>query len=132
MVGFYTSPSSQTPPDAALAKFVDAGPCVYIGFGSVVVADPAALTRTILEAVKLAKVRAVISAGWAEIGGVGDESVFVAKGNVPHDWLFADGRVSAVVHHGGEQHDLQADIRRGHHSCWLARGCANSHRSILR
>ena len=22
-------------------------------------------------------------------------------GNVPHDWLFAEGRVSAVVHHGG-------------------------------
>lgn len=22
-------------------------------------------------------------------------------GNVPHDWLFADGRVSAVCHHGG-------------------------------
>ena len=22
-------------------------------------------------------------------------------GNIPHDWLFADGRVSAVCHHGG-------------------------------
>jgi len=22
-------------------------------------------------------------------------------GNVPHDWLFAEGRVSAVCHHGG-------------------------------
>ena len=23
-------------------------------------------------------------------------------GNIPHDWLFAEGRVSAVCHHGGE------------------------------
>jgi len=22
-------------------------------------------------------------------------------GNVPHDWLFAEGRVAAVCHHGG-------------------------------
>lgn len=22
-------------------------------------------------------------------------------GNIPHDWLFADGRVKAVCHHGG-------------------------------
>lgn len=46
-------------------------------------------------------VRAVVSAGWAKIGGTGNANVFIADGNVPHDWLFADGRVSAVVHHGG-------------------------------
>lgn len=28
-------------------------------------------------------------------------TTFRATGNVPHDWLFADGRVSAVCHHGG-------------------------------
>lgn len=23
------------------------------------------------------------------------------SGSIPHDWLFADGRVAAVCHHGG-------------------------------
>ncbi len=26
----------------------------------------------------------------------------IGKGSIPHDWLFADGRVAAVCHHGGE------------------------------
>lgn len=25
-----------------------------------------------------------------------------AAGNIPHDWLFAEGRVAAVCHHGGK------------------------------
>ena len=29
------------------------------------------------------------------------EAELAIVGNVPHDWLFADGRVSAVCHHGG-------------------------------
>lgn len=27
--------------------------------------------------------------------------MLIYPGNIPHDWLFADGRVSAVCHHGG-------------------------------
>lgn len=48
-------------------------------------------------------VRALVSAGWADLGSTGDipDSVFIIKGNVPHDWLFDEGRVSAVCHHGG-------------------------------
>lgn len=47
-----------------------------------------------------------MSAGWADLGASdanGDipSNVFIIKGNVPHDWLFADGRVMAVCHHGG-------------------------------
>jgi len=34
-----------------------------------VVDDPAALTQTIFEAVKQTGVRALVSAGWSEIGG---------------------------------------------------------------
>ena len=37
-------------------------------------------------------------------GGLGGHSVpshVFILGNVPHEWLFANGRVSAVVHHGG-------------------------------
>ncbi|KAK2012539.1 glycosyltransferase family 28 domain-containing protein [Colletotrichum eremochloae] len=87
------------PPD--LTAFLESGPPpVYIGFGSIVVDDPKALTQLIFKAVQIAGVRAIVSKGW---GGVGDgdnvpDNVYLI-GNCPHDWLFK--RVSAVVHHGG-------------------------------
>lgn len=74
---------------------------MYIGFGSIVVDDPNALTKLIFEAVMKTGQRALVSKGW---GGFGadqldkPEGVFML-GNVPHDWLFR--RVSCVVHHGG-------------------------------
>ncbi|KAF9871095.1 udp- transferase [Colletotrichum karsti] len=87
------------PPD--LTKFLEASPPpIYIGFGSIVVDDPKALTQLIFDAVKLAGVRAIVSKGWGGVGG-GDnvpENIYLI-GNCPHDWLFK--RVSAVVHHGG-------------------------------
>ena len=101
-------------PPSDLADFLAAGDApVYIGFGSVVVEDPAGMTKTIFEATKKAGVRALVSAGW---GGLGDtdfpENVFILKGkpytdnelmpgSIPHDWLFAENRVTAVCHHGG-------------------------------
>nr|XP_019043873.1 hypothetical protein I302_07144 [Kwoniella bestiolae CBS 10118]OCF22803.1 hypothetical protein I302_07144 [Kwoniella bestiolae CBS 10118] len=90
-------------PEQDLKEFLDAGdPPVYIGFGSVVVEDATAMTNTIFEAVKAAKVRALVSAGWGGLGGCDvPKNVFILKGNIPHDWLFSEGRVSAVCHHGG-------------------------------
>lgn len=91
-----------TPP-SALAQFLAAGDKpVYIGFGSIVVDDPDALTTTIFDAVKLAGVRALVSKGWGGIGGEDGadipDGVFMLD-NTPHDWLFS--QVAAVVHHGG-------------------------------
>lgn len=90
-------------PDAALAEFLQAGPPpIYIGFGSIVVKDPDTLTNTILEAVKKSGTRALLSAGWSNLGGIDiPDSVYVITGDIPHDWLFDGGRVSAVCHHGG-------------------------------
>ncbi|KAF4332436.1 udp transferase [Fusarium beomiforme] len=94
--------SSYTPP-TDLLEFLERGssPPVYIGFGSIIVEDPQALTQLILKAVKIADVRAIISQGWGTIGSrdgdVSKDIYFI--GNCPHDWLFQ--RVSAVVHHGG-------------------------------
>ncbi|KAK4464145.1 sterol 3-beta-glucosyltransferase [Cladorrhinum samala] len=89
-------------PEPELKRFLEGGPPpVYIGFGSIVVDDPDALTRTILEAVERTGVRALVSKGWGGIGGDSlrvPENVFML-GNCPHDWLFK--RVAAVVHHGG-------------------------------
>lgn len=74
---------------------------MYIGFGSIVVDDPNAMTKLIFEAVKKSGVRALVSKGWGGLGAdeLGlPEGVFML-GNVPHDWLFK--HVSCVVHHGG-------------------------------
>ncbi|CAI0652705.1 unnamed protein product [Colletotrichum noveboracense] len=101
--GFYfLNLASAFTPDPDLAAFLAAGPPpVYIGFGSIVVDDPNALTRMIFDAVHLTGVRALVSKGW---GGLGAEDVGLPEGvfmlgNVPHDWLFQ--HVSAVCHHGG-------------------------------
>lgn len=85
-----------------MVRFIEAGQTpVYIGFGSIVLEDPEAMTTLILEAVQKSNVRALVSKGW---GGLGlenfqvPENVFFIE-NVPHDWLFQ--HVSCVVHHGG-------------------------------
>lgn len=101
--GFYllSSASNYTPaPD--LQAFLDAGlPPVYIGFGSIVLDDPNAMTELIFEAVRKTGQRVLLSKGW---GGMGADELRIPDGvfmlgNVPHDWLFK--RVSCVVHHGG-------------------------------
>jgi UDP:flavonoid glycosyltransferase YjiC (YdhE family) len=101
--GFYfLDLASDFIPYPELQAFLDAGPPpVYIGFGSIVLDDPNAMTELIFESVRKTGVRVLLSKGW---GGMGadelrvPESVFML-GNVPHDWLFK--HVSCVVHHGG-------------------------------
>lgn len=102
MSGFWCSEESQpyTPPED-LTAFLDAGePPIYIGFGSMVSGNMNKTFTIVLRAVRAAKVRAVISLGWA-----GEKMHLKSTKNVyfgdyiPHDWLFP--RVSAVVHHGG-------------------------------
>jgi UDP:flavonoid glycosyltransferase YjiC (YdhE family) len=101
--GFFFLPADddfKPPPD--LLEFLDAGdPPIYIGFGSIVVDNPEAMTSMILEAVSQAGVRALVSRGWGGLGSMNiklPENVFLL-GNIPHTWLFE--RVSVVVTHGG-------------------------------
>jgi hypothetical protein len=72
---------------------------IYIGFGSVIVKDPDALTKTIIEAVRASGQRAILAKGW---GGTNVEQypdfIFPLDA-VPHDWLFP--QLTAAVHHGG-------------------------------
>lgn len=89
-------------PSPSLSAFLAAGEKpVYIGFGSMCAEDIGQTLSVVLEAVKLAGVRAIIGRGW---GGADmeaarrDPRVFVAD-YLPHSWLFP--RVAAVVHHGG-------------------------------
>ncbi|KAI1458868.1 hypothetical protein F4805DRAFT_105724 [Annulohypoxylon moriforme] len=91
--------SYSPPPD--LVEFLSncERPPVYIGFGSIVVDDPQALTDLIFKALKLANMRGIVSKGWGGIGsGEVPDHVYLI-GDCPHDWLFQ--HVSCVVHHGG-------------------------------
>ncbi|KAJ4316704.1 hypothetical protein N0V94_005317 [Neodidymelliopsis sp. IMI 364377] len=103
IAGFYFLDLAQNyTPEPDLAAFLGAGePPVYIGFGSIVVDDPNAMTKMIMDAVKITGRRALVSKGW---GGLGADELGIPEGvfmlgNCPHDWLFK--KVSAVVHHGG-------------------------------
>jgi len=80
---------------------------VYIGFGSIVVSDPAALTKTVIESVLKADVRCILSKGWSD--RLGNNNATVAEvplppeilqiKSAPHDWLFT--QIDAAAHHGG-------------------------------
>lgn len=66
---FLDNPDMKWKPDDSLVKFLDRSedkrPIVYIGFGSIIVPDPVETTRTIVEAVLKADVRAIICKGWS-------------------------------------------------------------------
>ena len=99
-VGYIHSQDGDNDLPAPLRDFLAAGPPpVYIGFGSTIPAPPARLTRLIVSAVAAARCRAVVSSGWAGLGGVehGDNLHFT--GPVSHYRLFPE--VAAVIHHGG-------------------------------
>ena len=85
-------------PPAELTDFLDAGPPpVFIGFGSMGPGQGERLSGPVLEAVRAARVRAVVQAGWAGLHVASDDVLTI--GEAPHDWLFP--RVAAVVHHCG-------------------------------
>ncbi|ORY54999.1 hypothetical protein BCR35DRAFT_319588 [Leucosporidium creatinivorum] len=74
-------------PPADLLAFLDKAKAasqkvVFVGFGSIIIPDPLEMTRVVSEAVQQSDVYAI-----------------VAKGCIPHDWLFP--RIDAAVHHGG-------------------------------
>lgn len=99
-------------PPADLKAFIerarsDNKKLVYIGFGSIVIDDPAALTKTVVDSVLKADVRCVLSKGWSDRLETKDASkpeiplppeVFQIQA-APHDWLFK--QMDAAVHHGG-------------------------------
>ncbi|KAJ7678184.1 hypothetical protein DFH06DRAFT_567895 [Mycena polygramma] len=95
---FFRDPPSYTPPPE-LDAFLRAGPPpVYIGFGSIVMDDPDRMINVVLQAVRTAGVRAIVSSGWSKLDGPPSPAVFFLK-ECPHEWLFQ--HVAAVVHHGG-------------------------------
>ena len=108
---FLDEGDSWTPPPQ-LVDFIskaraDKKRIVYVGFGSIVVSDPAALTRTVIESIKKADVRCILAKGWSD--RLGDPAAVQTEvplppeihqiKSAPHDWLFQ--QIDAAVHHGG-------------------------------
>jgi sterol 3beta-glucosyltransferase len=87
-------------PNAALQTFLDAGkPPVAIGFSSQVGRNTAAITRTVVDAVTAADVRALLVTGFGGLKGVEFPARIFPVQTVPYEWMLP--RVSAIVHHGG-------------------------------
>ena len=108
---FLDEASDWTPPQE-LVDFIykaraDGKRIVYIGFGSIVLSDPAALTTAVVDSVLRADVRCILSKGWSDRLGSQDASVpeiplppeIHQIKSAPHDWLFA--QIDAAAHHGG-------------------------------
>lgn len=90
--------ADQAPLAPALEAFLAAGePPIYVGFGSMPADGQTG--RIVIEAVRAAGRRLVLSQGWAELGLVDDAPDCIAIGEVNQQALFP--RVAAVVHHGG-------------------------------
>lgn len=84
---------------------------VYVGFGSIIVNDPAKMTQEVIDAVQKADVRCILSKGWSDRISPKDDpnkprpeepkmpaDIHVIK-SAPHDWLFR--QIDAAAHHGG-------------------------------
>jgi UDP:flavonoid glycosyltransferase YjiC (YdhE family) len=82
-----------------LEDWLQAGPPpVFFGFGSMPVLDQGAMLSTIRAALANLGIRGIVAAGWSELGGAGDDDLFVVD-EVDHQSLLP--RCAAAVHHGG-------------------------------
>lgn len=90
---------SYTPP-TELVDFLAAGPPpVIITFGSMGGSNGRETTEILIEAVRKTEQRAIIQAGWGQLGTSETLRDIYCTEYVPHQWLFPKG--CCVVHHGG-------------------------------
>jgi UDP:flavonoid glycosyltransferase YjiC (YdhE family) len=90
----------RAPLDAALERFLDAGPPpVIVGFGSMSDGDPHRTTAGIVAALERTARRGILVAGWAGLGGHPLPASVIRVSSVPHGALLP--RVALAVHHGG-------------------------------
>lgn len=84
--GFFFRNAPDYTPFPELDQFLKVGPPpIYIGFGSIVMEDAHEMTRTILDAVQICGVRAIVSEGWSKLGsGVSDYKDVLFIGDCPH------------------------------------------------
>jgi len=96
---FLKDQSGWTPPED-LVRFLAEGPApVYVGFGSMVAENAESFTRTVIEGIQQAGVRAVLATGWGGLRASDLPASIFRLQEAPHDWLFP--QMAAVAHHGG-------------------------------
>lgn len=87
-------------PPSELVAFLEAGPPpVIITFGSMGGSNGRETTELLIDAVRKTNQRAIIQAGWGQLGTKETLSDIFCTEYVPHHWLFPKG--CCVVHHGG-------------------------------
>ena len=97
---WFLEQSADWTPPPELEAFLTAGPPpVYVGFGSMAGSDPRRLTRIVIESLREAGVRGIISTGWGGLQAEALPETILQIDQAPHAWLFP--RMAAVVHHGG-------------------------------
>lgn len=97
---WFLDPPAEAGMDAALQRFLDAGPPpVYIGFGSMIAGDAERLAAMATDALKMTGRRGVLAAGRAGLRADSATDLVHVVDSVPHRWLFP--RMSVIVHHGG-------------------------------
>lgn len=98
--GYWMLDESDWTPPPTLVDFLENGePPIFIGFGSMSMADPRQTTDTLLKAVEHSGQRAILHAGWAELRAAAVPETVFALDYAPYDWLFP--RMAAIIHHGG-------------------------------
>ena len=101
VTGYWFPAAHRTwPVPAELDEFLASGPApVCVGFSSLKVGDPRALTAMVIAALRRAGRRGILLRGWGALqpGRHGDDMLVLDS--APHDYLFE--RVAAVVHPGG-------------------------------
>lgn len=98
--GYWFLDLPASPPAADLVSFLEAGDKpVVITFGSMTGTNARKQTEVLCEGVRRAGMRAVLQAGWNQLGEGALPDTIKRVEYVPHDWLFA--RAAVVIHHGG-------------------------------
>ncbi len=92
------SPGYVPPPE--LVAFLEEGPPpIILTFGSMGGSNGRETTEILIDAVRQTDQRAIIQAGWGQLGTQKALRNIFCTEYVPHQWLFPHGR--CVVHHGG-------------------------------
>jgi len=86
-------------PFTDLIEWLEEGPDpIFVGFGSMVIADPSLLANMIMSAAEKAECRVVVQSSWSNLDVSASDRCHMV-GPCPHDWLLP--QTCAVVHHGG-------------------------------
>ncbi len=100
ITGYWSVKSAGYMPSAELSHFLSSGTApVYFGFGSPGMHEPEALVKLLMQAIRQASIRAVLSIPARVEVRSDHETILILREAVPHQWLFP--QMAGIVHHGG-------------------------------